>query len=410
MLYPEVSDTIRTNKEPDWKPRPYLVPIMAMGEQARGKPREGYPEGELLWEIAAEWAAYGQFSADAYRNYLKELGHSKTQYFKGLGATFGDIRVTISTQIWDRMERMPDFEQNYEGQQILYILNCARAASTRAGAHSVYIDFCHILKLSLVSDDWVTFFKQYLALMVRIKGRGMGPEQLLNAFFNSRFLVGVMESRLLKQQVDDAMSLPVWPDVNDLVDKWTNILTTKEATRGLERDHGVQANEAEFDDEEYYDDGREQHAYAAGVNRFAGQTCDNCGELGHIYPNCTKQHVVCDECGDKHDTKFHERVQERIKNRAKKRPGENVLWTERSRKQPPSASQRKQRTLQPPKACMRRPSKRFSRSRRRRLTARRAWQRMWLPTTRTRCSSSSVSTTDWRSQQKAQTATARSRA
>ena len=208
----------------------------------------------------------------------------------------------------------------------MYILNCARAASTGAGAHSVYIDFCHILKLNVVSDDWVTFFKQYLALMVRIKGRGMGPEQLLNAFFNSRFLVSVMESRLLKQQVDDAMSLPVWPDVNDLVDKWTNILTTKEATRGLERDHGVQANEANFDDEDYLDDGREQYGYASRAGaRHMNHTCDNCGELGHIYPNCTKQLEVCDECGDKHNTKFHEKVQERMNtmrsNKAKRSTG-----------------------------------------------------------------------------------------
>ena len=197
------------------------------------------------------------FSPDVYRNYLKDLGHRKTQYEKGLGATFGDVRVTISTSIWDRMERMANFNTKYEEQKILFVLDSARAASTGAGAHSVYIDFCHILKLSIVGDDWVTFFKQYLALMVRIKGRGMGADELLKAFFNSRFLVSVMESRLLKQQVDDAMSLPVWPDVNDLVDKWTNILTTKEATRGLERDNGVQANEAYFDDEEYYDDGRE---------------------------------------------------------------------------------------------------------------------------------------------------------
>ena len=73
MLYPDVSKTIRLNKEPDWTPRPYSVPIMAMGAQARSKPSEAWPDGELLWEIAAEWAAYGQFSADAYRNHLKEL-------------------------------------------------------------------------------------------------------------------------------------------------------------------------------------------------------------------------------------------------------------------------------------------------------------------------------------------------
>jgi hypothetical protein len=325
MLYPEVNATIRNNKEPNWTPRPYSTPIMSMGEQRRAKPTEAWPDGELLWEIAAEWAAYGQFSADAYRNYPKELGHSKTQYFKGLGATFGDIRVTTSMQIWDRMERMPDFERNYEGQQLLYILDCARAASTGAGAHSVYIDFCHILKLSVVSDDWVTFFKQYLALMVRIKGRGMGAEELLKAFFNSRFLVSVMESRLLKQQVDDAMSMPVWPDVNDLVDKWTNILTTKKETRGLERDHGVQANRADFEDDDDSDDGREQHGYASRAgsgNRHASHACDNCGELGHIYPNCTKQLEVCDECGDKHNTKFHEKVSERMRsNKAKRLAG-----------------------------------------------------------------------------------------
>ena len=32
-----------------------------------------------------------------------------------------------------------------------------------------------------------------------------------------------------------------------------------------------------------------------------------------IYPNCTKQLEVCDECGDRHNTKFHERVQERMR-------------------------------------------------------------------------------------------------
>ena len=116
MLYPDVSRTIRLKKEPDWTPRPYSTPVMDMGVQQRGKPREGWPDGEPLWEIAAEWAAHGQFSADAYRNYLKQLGMDKSQYFKGLGATFGDIRVTTSTQIWDRMERMPEFEEKYEGQ------------------------------------------------------------------------------------------------------------------------------------------------------------------------------------------------------------------------------------------------------------------------------------------------------
>ena len=38
MLYPEVSATIRTNKEPDGVPKPYSLTIMTMaGEQARSK-------------------------------------------------------------------------------------------------------------------------------------------------------------------------------------------------------------------------------------------------------------------------------------------------------------------------------------------------------------------------------------
>ena len=94
------------------------------------------------------------------KNYLKD------------SATFGDVRVTSSQAIWDRMERMPEFNEKYEQQKLLFVLNCARAASTGAGAHSVYIDFCHILKLNIVNDDWISFFKQYLALMTRIRAGG----------------------------------------------------------------------------------------------------------------------------------------------------------------------------------------------------------------------------------------------
>ena len=79
----------------------------------------------------------------------------------------------------------------------------------------------------------------------------------------------------------------------------------------------MQANEAEFDEGDY-DDGREQHAYRARMDKFSKTLCDNCGEVGHIYPNCKKQPAICDECGDKHDTRFHDRVQERIRGRAKR--------------------------------------------------------------------------------------------
>ena len=313
MRYPDVSAMLQSNVEPTWTPRPFSVPMRDIGgEHQRTRGTEAFPDGELMYEIVQEWAVMGQFATDAYRNYLKDLQVRKTNFGKDLGSTFGDVRITTSQAIWDRMERMPEFSAKYEGQKLLFVITCARAASTGAGAHSVYIDFCHILKLEIVNDNWISFFKQYLALMVRIRGRGMTAEELLKAFFNSRFLVSVMESKLLKEQVDGAMSLPIWPDVDDLGEKWTNILTTRDATRGLERDRGVQGNEAEFDDGDY-DDGREQHAYRARMDKFSKTLCDNWGEVGHIYPNCKKQPEICDECGDKHDTRFHYRVQERVR-------------------------------------------------------------------------------------------------
>jgi hypothetical protein len=165
MRYPDVSAMIQHNVEPSWTPRPYSSPMLDMdGSHLRGQKREGFPDGELLYEIVAEWAQYGQFAPDSYRNYLKDLQTRKTNFGKDLGATFGDVRVTSSQAIWDRMERMPEFNEKYEQQKLLFVLNCARAASTGAGAHSVYIDFCHILKLNIVNDDWISFFKQYLAL------------------------------------------------------------------------------------------------------------------------------------------------------------------------------------------------------------------------------------------------------
>ena len=48
-----------------------------------------------------------------------------------------------------------------------------------------------------------------------------------------------MDSHLLKDQVDRATAMVVWPDVDELVEQWTNILQTKEATRGLDRDGEV---------------------------------------------------------------------------------------------------------------------------------------------------------------------------
>ena len=143
MRLPDVYYILQNNVMVNFDPRPFMVPVLSMdGEHLRGAPNEEHKDGELLMAIAPEWAAYSRFAPDAYRNYLKELSIRKNRLRSDLGVTFDNIRVTSSQQIWDRMKRMPQFAAKYAAQDLLFIVESARAASTGTGAHSVYIDFC----------------------------------------------------------------------------------------------------------------------------------------------------------------------------------------------------------------------------------------------------------------------------
>ena len=78
MRLPDVYYILQNNIMVNFDPRPFLVPVLNMtGVHQRGAPSEEHKDEELLMTPAPEWAAYGTFAPDAYRNYLKELSIRK---------------------------------------------------------------------------------------------------------------------------------------------------------------------------------------------------------------------------------------------------------------------------------------------------------------------------------------------
>jgi hypothetical protein len=101
---------------------------------------------------------------------------------------------------------------------------------------------------------------------------------------------------ILRTELDNVMSQPVWPDMDVLIGRWTIMLTAKDTMVSTVSHGAVQANIAN----NYMPKRKPIHK---------STKCINCGKAGHTYADCEEPMSTCGKCSGTHHTSMHEQVQ-----------------------------------------------------------------------------------------------------
>jgi hypothetical protein len=101
---------------------------------------------------------------------------------------------------------------------------------------------------------------------------------------------------ILCTDLDIVVSQQVWPDMDQLIGRWTLMLTAK-ATMTATVTHGaVQGNST-------------KNTLPRRKLVYKNTKCINCGKPGHMYVECKEPMSMCSNCSGTHHASMHEQVQ-----------------------------------------------------------------------------------------------------
>ena len=108
-----------------------------------------------------------------YGKYVDKVRKEESDHESQVGEVMNEMRITISSKIWEMMEITDDFAGKCQRFEILDVYNAAFRCATAAGAHSVYTEFMKLMDMKMNDDNWKLFFKEYRVSAARITGNGL---------------------------------------------------------------------------------------------------------------------------------------------------------------------------------------------------------------------------------------------
>ena len=151
----------------------------------------------------------------------------------------------------------------------------------------------------------------------------MNAEQLLQALFDTHFVMACKESEKLKVAINNVVEQQVWPHVPELVTAWTRSIASQDVlVRGQTSDGVVAANSASLKLEqdraekksypvEYGRTGLAKDMLAWGTRVLEDAICCNCMKKEHYYSRCNEPLVTCSVCDERDNSKLHDQVLEK---------------------------------------------------------------------------------------------------
>jgi hypothetical protein len=153
-------------------------------------------------------------------------------------------------------------------------------------------------KLQMDGDNWGAHFRDVRDARRAFKRLAIPAERIEDVLWNSIFVMSVASTgnNVLRMEIDNVLPQQVWPQMDDLIARWTKMLTAKE-TMTKQPAHGiVQANVANT-----------QMQRKKQVHRST--RCINCGKAGHMIGHCVEALSKCAKCSGSHHTTMHDEVQ-----------------------------------------------------------------------------------------------------
>ena len=127
------------------------------------------------------------------------------------------------------MEILPNFAASYLANDLAFLHRAATQIAIGEGAISICREFQDLERMMLVDESYEEYICEFPNAVEKIMGRGLTPAQLLQSWFNTKFVTGCRNSRKLVRALEAVKENPVWPDYTVLAERFRVVLTAKEA-------------------------------------------------------------------------------------------------------------------------------------------------------------------------------------
>ncbi len=240
----------------------------------------------------------GEGGKEDWRETLRNNKRNMEIYKRDKCHAWAYIMQHIDESIEDKLVVMNDYDIHYTNHNVLFLWNSCREIATGVGAQSAGVVLSRAFKLALVNDGWSNYFKEVKDARRAFDRLEIPAEQLKSVLWNAIFMIGMSAegNTILRTELDNVMSQPVWPDMDLLIGRWTIMLTAKDTMVSTVSHGAIQA-------------------YAtsnSGPRRkpvHKSTRCINCGKPGHMYSDCEEPMSTCGKCSGTHHTSMHEQVQ-----------------------------------------------------------------------------------------------------
>ena len=172
----------------------------------------------------------GEEGKEDWRETLRSNKRMLERHKRDKYLAWGFLMKHVDNAIKDKIVIINNYDMHYANHNILFFWNALREIATGIGAQSAGVVLSKALKLQLVNDGWSKYFKEVKDARRAFDRLNIPPEQLKDVLWNSIFMIGMSAegNTILRTELDNVMSQQVWPDMDQLIGRWTIMLTAKD--------------------------------------------------------------------------------------------------------------------------------------------------------------------------------------
>ena len=168
-------------------------------------------------------------------NYDRAQWRSRRTFFVGaLPRAVSIIYSSISEPIMDKMRIEANFQETYNKNDVIGLVNMAQFASMGEGSSTVYQNMAQLMGLKIKDNNFFEFVKLFQQYRRRANSE-MDKAALVETFFDTIFIMGLKNYQPLEKELDTIFGSKTWPTADESIIKFSTMITVK-GTMSLEKE------------------------------------------------------------------------------------------------------------------------------------------------------------------------------